>query len=383
MTRTLGFIFITLGFLLAFFILYKNSRYSSTTRTFSAYSFITSSWTKYKQKFLNFDGRILDHSNNDLTTSEGQSYAMLRAVWTDDKPTFDLLWKWTKDNLKRPNDHLLGWRWGQQPDGHYGFFPNGGDNSATDADSDIALSLLYASRRWNDPHYQDEALPLISDIYKYETDTSQGKRYLVAGNWAQGSSELVINPSYFSPYAWRVFAQVDKQDDWLSLINPAYELLNQAGDLPPDWLAIDRQTGTIKAPSQAQLSQNYSYDAMRVPWRIYLDYQFNQEPQAAQYLQSHFQTLKNEYTQSHYLSSGYTHDGHQLTNYESPVMYATALGYFMLTDPKTADEIYQNKILKLYSNSLDTFNDNLPYYEQNWLWFGAALKEQFLINLWK
>ena len=56
-------------------------------------------------------GRTLDPSQGGITTSEGQSYTMMRAVWSDDRATFDSSWQWTKDNLQRP-DRLLSWRFG-------------------------------------------------------------------------------------------------------------------------------------------------------------------------------------------------------------------------------------------------------------------------------
>ena len=138
---------------------------------------------------------MVDPSQDNITTSEGQSYALLRAVWIDDKPTFDTVWKWTKTTLQRPHDHLFGWKWGQRPDKSYGFIQNGGDNSATDADSDIALALILASRRWNDASYQRDAMPLLKDLWDVETDVAAGKRYLIAGNWAQNQQELIINPT--------------------------------------------------------------------------------------------------------------------------------------------------------------------------------------------
>src|SRR5579884_557263 len=142
MKRVIGFVCILLGLLVGLFVLYKNSQYSQVTRTFSSYTLLASSWDEYKQQFLNPDGRIMDLQQNNITTSEGQSYALLRSVWSDDKPTFDLVWKFTQDNLKRPGDNLFAWQWGKRSDGSYGVMPDGGINTASDADSDIAFALI-------------------------------------------------------------------------------------------------------------------------------------------------------------------------------------------------------------------------------------------------
>src|SRR5260221_339518 len=142
MRKWLGLLLILAGFVLVVTVLYKNSKYGQATIPFSSHSLIESSWVKYKQKFINKDGRVIDYNpqvaldsantDQDITTSEGQSYALLRAVWVDDKSTFDQVWKWTRETLKRPKDELFGWRWGSVGDGHYDFLKDGGVNSAAD-----------------------------------------------------------------------------------------------------------------------------------------------------------------------------------------------------------------------------------------------------------
>lgn len=393
MRRIIGGLLIILSIAILGFVLYQNSQYSSTTRVFSPYTLLSSSWENYKVKFINSDGRVIDPSRNNLTTSEGQSYALLRAVWMDDKPTFDKVWNWTKNNLKRPNDNLFGWEWGQRQDGSYGFIENGGDNSATDADSDICLALIFASHRWGDPSYENSAKGIISDLWNLDTDVALGKRYLIAGNWAKSSHQMIINPSYFAPYEWRIFAGVDTSHNWTSLIDPAYAVLNQStqsnldtdssAKLPPDWFALNKQTGQIQATGIPSLKTNYSYDAMRIPWRIYLDYKWFNEPRAKQYLESSFGILYMDYEKQGKLVSTYSHDGKPLASNEDPAMYATSLGYFLVVHPDIAGSIYQNKIVRLYSNSTNSFNQDLPYYQQNWLWFGAGIYNDLLPNLAK
>src|SRR6185436_16916003 len=47
------------------------------------------SWAKYVERFIQADGRVIDHKAGGISTSEGQAYAMLRAVWMQDRATFD------------------------------------------------------------------------------------------------------------------------------------------------------------------------------------------------------------------------------------------------------------------------------------------------------
>src|SRR5216683_3240864 len=140
---------------------------------------LTAAWIGYKHRFIQPDGRVIDFQRDQVTTSEGQSYAMLRAVWMDDRPTFDLTWRWTRDNLGDPTRSRFGWLWGKAPDGSWRLLDA---NSASDADEDIALALLFASHQWS-PSYRPAAIALLDRIWGEEVATVAGQPYLTAGNW--------------------------------------------------------------------------------------------------------------------------------------------------------------------------------------------------------
>jgi len=391
MRSLLGYLFLFGGIAIALFVWYRHSPASTTPRPFSSHAILSSSWQNYKKQFINKDGRVIDYSNNAITTSEGQSYALLRSVWVDDKETFDTVWHWTKTTLKRKEDNLFGWKWGKREDGTFGFSKDSGTNSAPDADCDIAFALILASKRWSDKKYLDDAKKIIADIWKYDTEVAAGKRYIIGGNWAKSDAQLIINPSYFSPAEFKYFAKVDKKNDWNGMIEPGYKLLMDAGKegldksqgagLPPNWVAIDRKTGELSAPHATGLNTDYSYDALRVPWRIAVDYDWNKDERALTYLSNSFNKLDKDYTSRQQLAAGYTHDGQALSQNENPAMYATFLSYLLIKDPHKARQLYEQKIIKLYSTDQNTFNKNLPYYEQNWLWFGTAFYNKRIVQL--
>lgn len=388
MKKYLGYFLLMAGFLIILAVFYVNSRVGDETRTFSTYTVLSSSWEKYKTEFINSDGRVIDHTQQGITTSEGQSYALLRAVFLDDKTTFDKVWHWTKDDLQKRGDNLFAWKWGKLQDGSYGFLENGGFNSASDADTDIALALILAGQRWHNDTYTNEAKTVLSDIWDKETDIAAGKRYLIAGPWAKDSGQIIVNPSYFAPYAWRIFAKVDTKHDWNSMVDPAYDLLNRISSspldkdksvgLPPDWVAVHKETGEVMPATMANFSSNYSYDAMRVPWRVALDYQWNKDPKAYDYLKNNFAYLSETYQNTGQLPDTISHNGATQNVKESPAMYATALGYFSVVNKNLANKIYEEKVIALYSNDTNSFRKDLPYYDQNWLWFGTALYNGYL-----
>ena len=77
------------------------------------------SWDSYRRRFIQRDGRVIDYEASDRSTSEGQAYAMLRAVLIDDSATFALTLNWGENNLQRlengkPIDNLWAWKWGRR-----------------------------------------------------------------------------------------------------------------------------------------------------------------------------------------------------------------------------------------------------------------------------
>ena len=46
-------------------------------------------WESYKSHIIDRQGRVVDHSAQDRTTSEGQAYAMFFALVANDRPRFD------------------------------------------------------------------------------------------------------------------------------------------------------------------------------------------------------------------------------------------------------------------------------------------------------
>ena len=52
------------------------------------------SWDAYRKRFIQADGRIIDWEAEEKSTSEGQAYALFRAVFVDDRESFDRTLKW-------------------------------------------------------------------------------------------------------------------------------------------------------------------------------------------------------------------------------------------------------------------------------------------------
>jgi len=351
------------------------------------------SWVIYRRQFIQEDGRVIDYQDSDRSVSEGQAYAMLRSVFIDDPTTFALTLDWAEKNLRRlsatsvPTDQLWAWKWGKNKAGKWGPID---ENFASDADIDAITALILASRRWNRPEYLDVARTKLRDLWKFSTVAGPGgKRYLLPGPveaFMPSPSTLYLNPSYLAPYAFRLFAQVDPDHDWLSLVDTSYQILEKSSQvstvgLPSDWIALDTKTGKFQPlPQSNKLQSVYSFDAYRVWWRVAWDAAWFQSPEAERYLRTATKHLQSLWNTSSRIPAGINLQGKPTVNYEATSQYAMLYTALSLIDPATAQQILDKKLLPRYKQGI--WDDESAYYTQNLAWIGllppTALEPQLL-----
>lgn len=321
-------------------------------------------------------------------TSEAQSYALLRAVWSGDRDSFNRTWAWTQAQLQRP-DGLYAWRWqdGAIRDA----------NSATDADADIALALLLAGKRWDDQALHAAGVRTVGAIWDHEVAIVGGRPYLTAGNWATRGDVLALNPSYFSPYAYRIFkeADPDPRHDWWEVINTGYEVLPAASNatlgaarsagLPPDWVGLDRATGAlVPLPLQGNDTTRYGYDAARTYWRIALDLRWSGDGRASSYLRESTGFLRDELARKGAPSAVYAHDGTIVQEPPSLVGNAGALALLLATEQSSAHGLYVDHFVKgaAREGAWARWGDPTDLYAQEWGWFAVAFYADAVPDLW-
>lgn len=231
-------------------------------------------WSTFKTRFMTADGRIQDTGNKNVSHTEGQGFAMLMAVWYNDRSGFDSLWRWTQNNLSNPANGLFYWK----------YIPGASDpvsdrNNASDGDVLIAWALLKAGNKWGDNGYLQASDRLQKAIIKRNVIVYAGRTIMLPG--AQGfnkTSYVILNPSYFIFPAWRDFAARSHLQVWNKLISDGQQLLSgmRFGDsgLPLDWVALNAD-GSM-APATAW-PPRFSYDAIRIP--LYLHWY---DPQSLQ-----------------------------------------------------------------------------------------------------
>lgn len=223
-------------------------------------------WSSFKSRFMTSDGRIQDTGNNNVSHTEGQGYAMLMAVWYNDRSSFDSLWRWTQQHLKNPQNGLFYWKYNPTAAN-----PVADKNNASDGDVLIAWALLKAGQKWQNPAYLQASQNIQKAIVDRDVITFSGHTVMLPGS--QGfnkTSYVVLNPSYFLFPAWRDFAASSHLRVWTDLIDSGMDLLAKMrfGDagLPVDWVALNTD-GSV-APATAW-PPRFSYDAIRVPLYLY------------------------------------------------------------------------------------------------------------------
>jgi endoglucanase len=341
---------------------------------------LQATWDRYRQRFIE-EGRIIDRDRPDQhSTSEGQAYALLRSVMINDPKTFDQVLAWSETHLKRPSDRLWSWQWanGQVKDANF----------ASDGDIDAIVALILAGRRWGCPAYLDLARSKLASLWEVGTmavevpSLKKTERILLPGSRdafvkTEGPiTGIIWNPSYSSPYAYRLFAQIDPSRDWKSLIDPSYRHLNRAlalgsAKLPADWLVWDPQTDRMSPlPATSDLKSHYSFDAIRTWWRISLDAQWFNEPRAKQLLQTSLAFFGPKLQKNEKIAATYSLDGTALVDYEATAHYAMLVSALQVTQPSLAKQIQTRKL-----TPKNGFWDNdRAYYSNNLAWLSQMPK---------
>lgn len=343
---------------------------------------LSESWKTYKSRFIK-NGQVNDPQSQ-MTTSEGQAYALLRAVYVNDRQAFEDVWHWTQSNLQvRPSDSLLAWS-----------FKNGAvadAESATDGDLDAAAALLLASKVWNEPSYRDEAIAIITSIWEKEVIQVNNRYILVANSNAKRDTGVLVNPSYLSPAWYRIFAVVDPAHPWNQLVTDTYETLKDiatsnvygTGKLVPDWVVIGNGGEVLKADSYlTQRAELYGYDAFRTYFRVAQDVVWNQESRGRDILSYVVPVFEEQWqSKKSFPAVSYTNGKPQQDFPDTATAVGAMATFFALQHPLT-EEVFTQRFENEYRIYEGGWGQGDNYFRQNWAWFGTALVTDQFFNLW-
>jgi endoglucanase len=222
-------------------------------------------WTRYVEAFISPDGRVIERTAADRTTSEGQAYALFLSLVAGDRPLFDRLLQWSQENLAHGDlgRNLPAWNWGKRRDGSWGIVDA---NSASDADIWMAYALLEAARLWSEPRYADLGRQMLANAAAREVSDVAGLGPMLlpgpAGFLLSNDRGVRLNPSYQPPQLLRRFASLGVPGPWEAILASSLRTLRETArnGAVADWVLYRPRRGFAVDPMHGSVG---SYDAIR------------------------------------------------------------------------------------------------------------------------
>jgi endoglucanase len=339
-------------------------------------------WEAYTQHFIDNQGRVIDHTTNDRSTSEGQAYALFFALVDNDRAHFDKILQWTETNMAGGDLtlHLPGWSWGKTATGWGTIDPN----PAADADLWLAYSLLEAGRLWREPRYTGLGRAIAARIATQEVVLVPNfGTTLIAGpsGFHPSPDTWIVNPSYMPLPILSYLAANMPHGPW-GEVRASYPSLVTGGTstgFAMDWvsaspLGLRPVVSPSAGRSDAQEAKPQgSYDAIRVYlWAGLTD----PATPEARHLQDQLGGMAG------YLKGALTPplavgaDGH-VSQRDSPPGFSAAVIPFLLSrNLKPEAKSQMDRLLGTKDPSTGLYGKDAAYYDQNLALFSTGWTER-------
>ena len=308
-----------------------------------AVTMLLNEWNEWKSQRITASGaggfkRVQrDGSTNYDTVSEGIGYGMLLSLFFEDRALFDDLYRYAK--LHFNENGLMSWH--LDASGNVTTDDKGsGSNSA--ADGDMAVSLLFAFKKWGNDgaiNYETEAKALLNAMLTYDVDS---KYYILkpGDQWEYP----VTNPSYYSTAWYKIFQDYTKDVKWGFVRDNCFQTIyncrsnNKSTGLIPDWC----KSNGLAADN---LSYDYKSEAVRLSWRLAVDYSWNRGTDPKNICDAITKFFMKKGVEA--IGDGYTITGTELSgNRSSAFMACLSAGSMTFTgyDPDFVKALYEENI---------------------------------------
>lgn len=357
---------------------------------------VVATWQGYKQNYIfcgedcgNNSGLVFDPNIGYQAVSEGVGYGMLMAVMMDDQATFDIIYDAAHEYMLDPRTGLLNWR--VDNTGNIT-----GQSSATDAEEDIAVALIFAQTlvergEWEQHAtipYDERATEILDAIYLYEVADG---RYLTPGDGWGGQGQEIMNLSYFMPAWYRIYDDFEGGDRWIAVLDQGYMSLYATDGaelgLAPDWSTADGRAAFDYCENNGRsldaCRYEMTFDAIRVPWRVGVDCLWFAEERACEW-SVRTATFLNTLEPAQFARL-YDMEGQAVVDYQNEMMIGMWLVAALAADDSDLQTTIAELLFGFGTNALtDGYWDGTTqyYYNQSLAWFGAALLSGDFRNLY-
>jgi len=227
-------------------------------------------WIAYKEQFIE-SGQVLDKENNNLSSSEGQGFALLLAVFSNDRKKFEEIWAWTQQNMQR-EDYLFRGKVTAAEQGRCDKQCISDQDNASNGDIIIAWALFAAENKWDRQVYLVEGFRVLDAIKAKLIDQKFDYPLVLPSEtgFELDDGRVQINLSYWVFPAFNLFSEVTGDPLWADLYQSGTSLMqsSQFGkwNLPADWSVISEGKVTLQDAN----SSKYGENANRLPLYLML-----------------------------------------------------------------------------------------------------------------
>ena len=335
-------------------------------------------WEAYRAHFIDAQGRVIDHSSGDRSTSEGQAYALFFALADDDRGSFDRVLNWTQVNMAGGSlaSRLPGWLWGNAKDGQWKQLDA---NSAADADVWLAYTLVEAGRLWSAPAYTALGRAMMAEIAKSEVANLPGfgPMLLPGPTGFQHGQTWTLNPSYMPLFLFERLAKADAAGPWRQVAKGIPRMLDESArhGYAMDWVNYIPGDGFYPAPPMETGNQHSegsggSYDAIRVYlWAGMMD---GGGPLRSQVLSA--VPAMSVYLANHDAPPEKVGDQGIPLAQDGPVGFSAAVLPYLRAFPgsSAAGDRQMVRLMKARGASTGLYGKDLAYYDQNLALFATG-----------
>jgi endo-1,4-beta-D-glucanase Y len=338
-------------------------------------------WESYAQKFLDGQGRVIDHSGQDKTTTEGEAYGMFFALVAGDRARFDKLVQWTEDNLAGGDltARLPAWSWGKAEDGSWRVLDG---HPASDADLWMAYTLCEAGRLWKVPRYEKLGELMAARVAQTEVVTVPGLGTTLlpgAVGFHPDAQTWVVNPSYLPPPLLVYFAKRDPISPWREVLRSLPAMLKNDGGFAMDWVAVG-PGGVRPAVNPATLGNGASketpvgsYDAIRVYlWLGMSDQKMSEVKESMAAMRG-----MSAFMRGTAIPPVQVDGAGKVLKADGPAGFSAAVIPFLQVQGMKAEaRIQGDRLIAMQDEKTGLFGKEMAYYDQNLAMFSLGWSEE-------
>jgi endo-1,4-beta-D-glucanase Y/predicted membrane-bound dolichyl-phosphate-mannose-protein mannosyltransferase len=338
---------------------------------------INNTWGNFKSNFIKSD---FVSENDSIININDQYNGLIQSIISDDQVTYNKIWNFIKNNFqKRTNDKMF-----------YSKIRNVDNKTnvidakpSVEAESNIAMSLILASKKWNNLQYIEDSKAILKDVWKLRVvQTKSGKIILPDESNVNNNFEL-INLSYFNPFNYRIFQTIDPDNNWNELANDGYKIVDkvlESNKLIPNWIKFDYiQNNFVSSKiEKGEKSSRFNSETSKLYSNFYLDKKIFKSSYGDNIINKTLPFFEKEFRENKSIRTDYNEFGNGLDLKESTSMNSGILALFSMGNSPLRGELWRSKFIEKVDLTSQKLIINESISEQSIGVFNFSIKENLI-----